>query len=106
MRGSRAMSMIPPLPSLPARSCRSEDGDNFWGRFNAPSEARDRPRRRAEAALRPKASTPQRAAFGAAWIAVPATFAAIGLLVLPTLVGMKVLSVYTGSMAPAIKTGD
>ena len=89
-----------------APSSRPKDGDDFWEWFDAPIEVPDRPRRRAERAVRPQASGRRRAAFGAAWIAVAATFAAIGLLVLPALVGMKVLSVYTGSMAPAIKTGD
>lgn len=81
------------------------DTDDFWEWFDAPVEVPDRPRRRAPSASKP-VEPARRVAEIAAWGVLIGCFIVAGLLVLPTLVGWKVLSVQSASMAPAIDAGD
>lgn len=88
----------------PGPPLQAVDPDDFWEWFDAPIEASEapRPRPRLEAPL----TRAGRWRGGLAWAGLVGAFLTLALLVLPPLAGMQVLTVYSGSMAPTIKTGD
>ena len=93
-------------PGSPAAGARPDgpDSDDFWEWFDAPVEAPEQPRRSAGAPVTTARGRAVAAGFG--WAAVIAALVVTSLLTLPPLAGMQVRTVYSGSMAPAIKAGD